>query len=207
MADEIKKYCEGLDCAICDEKEPCIYKIANELEEQLKRKEQECDVLRKLAETHLAETINMQSEIDLLKEDLAISIQENEEGREINAELKAENDRLKARKDKYYQQTLDDEIQINELLHTLQEIKAIVCGNYEIIDPQGRKDILKLINKTENDLLRKTHKTEQDRRRAYEQALTEIKGIANYSFNLSTSELMAKLEQILQKCEVLEQWV
>lgn len=32
---------------------------------------------------------------------------------------------------------------------TLQEIKAIVCGNYEIIDPQGRKDILKLITKAE----------------------------------------------------------
>lgn len=31
----------------------------------------------------------------------------------------------------------------------LQEIKAIVCGNYEIIDPQGRKDILKLITKAE----------------------------------------------------------
>lgn len=42
-----------------------------------------------------------------------------------NEELKAENGKLKARKDKYYQQTLDDEIQINELLQTLQEIKAI----------------------------------------------------------------------------------
>ena len=42
-----------------------------------------------------------------------------------NAELKAENDRLKARKDKYYQQTLNDEIQINELYQTLQEIKGV----------------------------------------------------------------------------------
>ena len=50
-----------------------------------------------------------------------------------NAELKAENDRLKARKDKYYQQTLDDEIQINELLHTLQEIKAIAESPRECI--------------------------------------------------------------------------
>jgi hypothetical protein len=45
MTNEIKKYCEGLDCAICDEKEPCIYKIANELQEQLKAKEQECEEL------------------------------------------------------------------------------------------------------------------------------------------------------------------
>ena len=192
-------YCEackddidGTSFTKCMYEDDCYYK-------QLKRKEQECDVLRKLAETHLAETINMQREIDQLTEDLAISIQENEEGREINAELKAENDRLKARKDKYYQQTLDDEIQINELLHTLQEIKTIVCGNYEIIDPQGRKDILKLINKTENDLLRKTHKTEQDRRSAYEQALTEIKDYCNkYPQNS-----IGFKKQILQKCEVI----
>ena len=56
-----------------------------------------------------------------------------EQAKEI-AELKAENDRLKARKDKYYQQTLDDEIKLNELYQTLQEIKAIAkecttCGD------------------------------------------------------------------------------
>ena len=188
---------------------PCSsYYFRNCHYKQLKRKEQECDVLRKLAETHLAETINMQSEIDLLKEDLAISIQENEEGREINAELKAENERLKARKDKYYQQTLDDEIQINELLHTLQEIKTIVCGNYEIIDPQGRKDILKLINKTENDLLRKTHKTEQDRRRAYEQALTEIKQLLEDALDTdktSAEQSFDNFYKAIELCEVLDE--
>lgn len=36
------------------------------------------------------------------------------------------------------------------------------------------------------------------------QTLAEIKEIANYSFNLSTSELMAKLEQILQKISECE---
>lgn len=40
---EIKKYCSGLDCLTCDEIEPCIYRIANKLQEQLERKEQECD--------------------------------------------------------------------------------------------------------------------------------------------------------------------
>ena len=43
---EIKKYCSGLDCSICNETEPCIYRIANELQEQLKRKEQECEELK-----------------------------------------------------------------------------------------------------------------------------------------------------------------
>ena len=65
----------------------------NYIMQKLISKEQECDVLRKLAETHLAETINMQRELDQLTEELAISIQENEEGREINAELKADNDK------------------------------------------------------------------------------------------------------------------
>ena len=38
---EIKKYCSGIDCLTCGEAEPCIYRIANELQERLKRKEQE----------------------------------------------------------------------------------------------------------------------------------------------------------------------
>ena len=39
---EIKKYCSGIDCLTCNEAEPCIYRIANNLQEQLKRKEEEC---------------------------------------------------------------------------------------------------------------------------------------------------------------------
>lgn len=35
MTDKIKKYCEGLDCSICGEKEPCIYKVANKLGQAL----------------------------------------------------------------------------------------------------------------------------------------------------------------------------
>lgn len=76
-----------------------------------------------------------------------------------NEELKAENERLKARKDKYYQQTLDDEIQINELLHTLQEIKTIVEEDCEFCDDIGgcmdkecrRVRILNLITKAEEE--------------------------------------------------------
>lgn len=43
---EMKKYCLGIDCLTCDEAEPCIYRIANKLQEQLKRKEQEYEELR-----------------------------------------------------------------------------------------------------------------------------------------------------------------
>ena len=42
---EIKKYCSGIDCLTCGEPEPCIYRIANELQEQLNRKEEECEKL------------------------------------------------------------------------------------------------------------------------------------------------------------------
>ena len=44
--DKPKRYCEGIDCAWCNEKEPCIYKITNELEEKLLRKEQEYEELK-----------------------------------------------------------------------------------------------------------------------------------------------------------------
>ena len=61
MTDEVKKYCEGIDCSWCNEKEPCIYKIANKLEEQLKRKEQK---LKKIAEFRHNYCMNCE---DLLK--------------------------------------------------------------------------------------------------------------------------------------------
>ena len=113
-----RKYCDGIDCGWCAEKEPCIYKIANRLEEQLQSKEQECEELKK---------------------------------------------------------TIDD------LLHK-PEIQDKILWKIDNEALLGSKDawIYKLI-----------------------QTLTEIKEIANYSFDLSTSELLAKLEQILQKCEVI----
>ena len=36
-----KKYCDGLDCAMCCESEPCIYREANELQKQVDVLEQE----------------------------------------------------------------------------------------------------------------------------------------------------------------------
>lgn len=79
--------------------------------------------------------------------------------------LKAENDKLKEevetrdnlidhfRDEALYRATIASEYQKDrtKLEQTLQEIKAIVCGNYEIIDPQGRKDILKLITRAEEE--------------------------------------------------------
>ena len=36
-----KKYCDGLDCVMCGESEPCIYREANELQKQVEILEQE----------------------------------------------------------------------------------------------------------------------------------------------------------------------
>ena len=36
-----KKYCDGLDCAMCGESEPCIYREANELQKQVDTLKQE----------------------------------------------------------------------------------------------------------------------------------------------------------------------
>ena len=66
--------------------------------------------------------------------------------------------KLKTKKDKYYQQTLDDEIQINELYQVLQEIKAIVTGVRGYLEVPAPRDvryemdrILDLITKAEEE--------------------------------------------------------
>lgn len=98
------------------------------------------------------------------------------EANEIIAELKAENKKLKKElknnKSEYQLELNTYNIECGNLLEEnkelahylacmterrnkantiLQGIKTIVCGNYEIIDPQGRKDILKLITKAEEE--------------------------------------------------------
>lgn len=57
--------------------------------------------------------------------------------------------------------------------------------------------------KAENDLYKNAHKTEQDRRRSYENALTEIKEIAKKENNdtkvLYNRRTYQRMKQILQK--------
>lgn len=83
-----------------------------------------------------SEMINRIAELEEENAELKAYKDVNEDFKTAWEQLKAENERLKASKDKYYQQTLDDEIQINELLQTLQEIKeyAESIGNEEMIN-------------------------------------------------------------------------
>ena len=160
------------------------------LAEQLKAKEQECDVLRKLAETHLAETINMQRELDQLTEELAISIQENEEGREINAELKAKNEQLKK------------EIRLYDCIDkwgTEQCRCACRCLGNEFCDDADKKinklkqalrDIIEIAKPQTHYINIKQNKTASEVEYDY----------ANIVWNLEQ-----RMYKILQKCEVLDE--
>ncbi len=98
MADEIKKYCEGLDCAICDEKEPCIYKIANELEQKLANKEQECERLKNERTVDLVKQLDqLKAENKHLNDLLNQALKDYDKARETLTEIKEiaeENDEL-----------------------------------------------------------------------------------------------------------------
>lgn len=132
-----KKYCEGLDCAICDEKEPCIYKIANELEEKLKAKEQECEKLRfPMTDTNYA---------ILTKEEFEQLDQLKSESKEINEKLK----------EKFSEYTLKSSFTIafqddllNKYKQALQEIKEIAEEKAKVNDWLAL-EILQKINEVE----------------------------------------------------------
>ena len=64
--------------------------------------------------------------------------------REQLKRLEAENAKLKEEKSKYYQQTLDDEIKLNELYQCLQEIKKIAENRTYYIDFTRSKSYLEL---------------------------------------------------------------
>lgn len=106
--------------------------------------------------------IEMSEQLDKLKEELTISIQENEEGREINAELKLENEELKRQYKElgqcskglkeYFEkekETLSN--RFLKLKQALKEIKEIAKPYYTL----GSKDtpvaqILQKISEVEN---------------------------------------------------------
>ena len=60
-------------------------------------------------------------------------------------QLEQENALLKAYKDKYYQQTLDDEIKLNELYQCLQEIKEIAEFHTTQADSEDVQEDMKQI--------------------------------------------------------------
>lgn len=152
---------------------------------QLKAKEQECEELKnknKFMEEYIQTVENARDELEhklnLIKEEDIIF-------------------------------TLDTKKLIAQYSAKLEQLKA---ENGELKGKINQLTILGMDLNQNNEVLRKSFLTAdrnkdnwREKAEKYCKTITEIKEIANYSFNLSTSALMAKLEQILQKineCEV-----
>ncbi len=184
---QIKKYCDGLDCAICNEKEPCIYKIANELEEKLQAKEQECKGLEEEKldrQNALTEMINIlypnsdddelftvvfNSEyIDKLKE-----VVEQLKSKERECE-KRQNEWAEAVEEKLIIQSQNDELEIKNinLTEQLDQLKA---------ELQATKGLVTAISKENFGLIQSQNEIDKKIDK-YEIALQEIKEIAEQCF-------------------------
>ena len=182
---------------ICDfdkcENSNCYYK-------QLKRKEQECEELEEERNEYF-ELMAIRTEVlAKIANKLGMNtgiIENNELFCKID-QLKAENEKMSkgyAELTEIVSPYMDDFTGYNEEL-----------GGFDIV--LCVKELLQQLDqlKAENDLYKNAHKTEQDRRRSYENALVEIKEIADKCFRHTAWEEYAKqLKQILQKiseCEV-----
>lgn len=166
------EHCGDYECMLnkcCDLN--CDWYKRRKLEQLLQAKEQECEELKHnngYEVGTLEKTIdNLKAENDKLKADLksleyTVALQGNMDidnaadlfAKHI-AKIENENSILKAEKTKYYQQTLDDEIQINELFQTLQEIKKVChwvseCGVTND-NMWGYDNIIDLITKAEEE--------------------------------------------------------
>ena len=139
--------------------------------------------------------IELRNQLDQLKEELAISRQENEEGKEINAELKAEREELRG------------------------VIRKDICSHYVLGECSqkhhnncvGRNQCIKDLEqeceqlKGTFDGLFKVQYQLADNNKKLRQCLTEIKEIAEDQKDVLESMRIDVLEQILNKiseCEV-----
>lgn len=82
-----------------------------------------CRLCKDNPNCYYKQNLELKAENERLKEDNANKLS-------IVNKFLEENNMLKIYKDKYYQQTLDDEIKLNELYQTLQEIKGVVTALY-----------------------------------------------------------------------------
>ena len=157
--------CDGIDCAWCGEKEPCIYKIANELEEKLLHKTQECNKLYiqlKADEEYHKEEENTLRKIIKNKEERNIELYKE------NNQLKVKNEKLKGELEAVYDDckgcpTCNEALynanlyakEYRKLKQTLTEIKEIAENTYCLTNytnkdmAQFAKQILQKISEVE----------------------------------------------------------
>ena len=108
----------------------------------------------------------------------------------------------------YYKEYKRKEQECEELKKDLTDLSKIIdCKNGTILTFKEQLDQLK----KENELYKQSHKTEQDRRRAFEQTLEEIREIAKYILESDTekwngTEPFEKADEIIEKInEVIDE--
>ena len=196
MIDEI----DVAECEFCEEEKYCnIYPFTCDFNDycksntdcfvkklllKLKRKEQECEAYK----------------------------MEAEEGKEINAELKAENEKLKQYKASKQASYESMQREWNEAKNEIKQLKA---ENEELKETISDKE--KWLSEIEiknseywKEKYADLHIRYGNRIEEYKQALQEIKEIAEYDFkermNAEDYHNMTEvLQQILQKCEVINE--
>lgn len=182
-----------------------------------KAKEQECEELKKIINEAKNSKLDLKSflvgeavqneyeqQLDRLKAELEAYKMEAEEGKEINAELKAELTRANC-------QIADDEILQCDMREAIEGLKA---ENEELKEKNRQLTILGMDLNQSNEVLRKsffaTDKSRDNWREKAEKlskTLTEIKEIAENAYCLTngTNKDMAQFaKQILQKISEVE---
>ena len=178
--DKPKRYCEGIDCAWCNEKEPCIYKIANELEEKILRKEQECERLKE--------------EVSLLKESNS-KLQQIEDVNILEKCYLQQLDQLKAENEK-----LDKEVKL------LRQYKCSKQASYESMQVERNKavsrnqDLLKQVEKWQE----KCNKLEAENEKLKHDNGYEVGALEKTIDNLKAEneDLKKQVNDLLNKPEI-----
>ena len=202
----------------------CYYK-------QLKRKEQECEELKEQLEradedikmkcTRCAMTNLLDEQLDQLKEQLEAYKMEAEEGKEINAELKAEQDRIKTICDNHFDEyemgclDLSDAIESllerydNAITGLTKQRKELKTENEELKQYKDVVDKLagmQVILTNENGVPQLYDNAKDLKLKQLSQTLTEIKEIADIinDRTMVTSYICDHLDKILQKISEVE---
>lgn len=131
---------EDTFCKYCKDNPNCYYKQLTKLKVEDEKLKFKLDTVEADYEASEIEIEDLKNKLNLLTT-ANNHLLELDKYRQKELETKAE-----ATKSNIHNLAL-----LSKANKTLQEIKAIVCGNYEIIGPQGRKDILKLITKAEEE--------------------------------------------------------
>lgn len=61
-----KKYCDGLDCDMCGESEPCVYREVNELRQQLDQLKQTLTEIKEIAKIEYPKSLFTETFVEVI---------------------------------------------------------------------------------------------------------------------------------------------